>query len=103
MKRAVKRGYSVARRRAHHWRPAPHKGVEPAASKGVTLAYCWSHLRRKVDEIYVRGNAPIATEAFARIKEPHNSEAEIRGLARQIRRALRKQHSRPIVEARTLA
>src|SRR5262249_42470328 len=28
----------------------------------VTLAYCWSHLRRKFYEVYVGGHAPIATE-----------------------------------------
>jgi hypothetical protein len=34
----------------------------------VTLAYCWSHLRRRFYEVYVGGNAPIATETLARIK-----------------------------------
>ena len=47
----------------------------------VTLAYCWSHLRRQFYEVYVGGNAPIATEALARIKQLYDIEAEIRGLS----------------------
>ena len=82
-------GYSVYKQLA-----APSRNCGP-----VTLAYCWSHLRRKFYEIYVRGNAPIATEALARIKKLYDTEAEIRGLPPQIRRALRQEHSRPIVEA----
>ena len=46
----------------------------------MTLAYCWSHLRRQFYEVYVGGNAPIATEALARIKLLYDIEAEIRGL-----------------------
>jgi transposase len=65
----------------------------------VTLAYCWSHLRRKFYEIYVGGNAPIATEALARIKLLYDVEAEVRGSPPDIRRALRQQRSRPVVEA----
>jgi hypothetical protein len=42
--------------------------ANPARPGGpVTLAYCWSHLRRKFHEIYVGGHSPIATEALARI------------------------------------
>ena len=48
----------------------------------MTLAYCWSHLRRQFYEVYVGGNAPIATEALARIKLLYDIEAEIRGLPR---------------------
>ena len=65
----------------------------------VTLAYCWSHLRRQFYEVYVGGNAPIATEALARIRPLYEIEAEIRGSPPEVRRALRQQRSRPIVEA----
>jgi transposase len=65
----------------------------------VTLAYCWSHLRRKFYELYVGGNQPIATEALARIKLLYDIEAEVRGLPPQLRRAVRTERSRPIVEA----
>ena len=56
----------------------------------VTLAYCWSHLRRKFYEVYVGGNAPIATEALARLKKLYDIEAEIRGSSPEVRRALRQ-------------
>lgn len=65
----------------------------------VTLAYCWSHLRRQFYEVYVGGNAPIATEALARIKRLYDIEAEIRGLPAQVRRAIRQQRAKPVVEA----
>jgi len=65
----------------------------------VTLAYCWSHLRRQFYEVYVGGNAPIATEALARIKLLYDIEAEVRGSPPERRRALRQQRSKPIVEA----
>ena len=65
----------------------------------VTLAYCWSHLRRQFYEVYVGGNAPIATEALARIRQLYDIEAEIRGSPPEVRRAVRQQRSKPIVEA----
>ncbi len=72
----------------------------PARSGGpVTLAYCWSHLRRQFYEVYVGGNAPLATEALARIKLLYDIEAEIRGLPPELRYAMRQQRSKPVVEA----
>jgi transposase len=65
----------------------------------VTLAYCWSHLRRQFYEVYVGGNAPIATEALARIKPLYDIEAEIRGLPPGVRRAIRQERSKPVIEA----
>jgi transposase len=64
----------------------------------VTLAYCWSHLRRQFYEVYVGGNAPIATEALARIKLLYDIEAEARGSPPEVRRALRQQRSKPVIE-----
>jgi len=57
------------------------------AGGAVTLAFCWSHLRRKFYELYVGGNQPIATEALARIKLLYDIEAQARGLPPQVRRA----------------
>jgi transposase len=74
-------------------------GESPAAGKGVTLAYCWSHLRRKFYKVYVGGNAPLATEALARIKLLYDIEAEIRGLPPDVRRALRQSRAKPVIEA----
>ncbi len=65
----------------------------------VTLAYCWSHLRRQFYEVYVGGNAPIATQALARIKPLYDLEAQVRGSPPEVRRAARQQRSRPVIEA----
>lgn len=76
------------------------KLAAPARPGGpVTLAYCWSHLRRQFYEVYVGGNAPIATEALARIKLLYDIEAEIRGLPPGARRAIRQERSKPVIEA----
>ena len=74
--------------------------ADPARAGGpVTLAYCWSHLRRKFYEVYVGGNAPIATEALARLKKLYDIEADIRGLPPEVRRALRQAQAKPVIEA----
>jgi transposase len=74
--------------------------ADPARPGGaVTLAYCWSHLRRKFYEVYIGGHSPIATQALARIKELYAIEAEVRGLPPELRRRARQDRSKPIVEA----
>ena len=80
---------------------AAYKRLAAPARPGgpVTLVYCWSHLRRQFYEVYVGGNAPIATEALRRIKLLHDVEAEIRGLSAEVRRAIRLERSKPVVEA----
>ncbi len=45
------------------------------------------------------GNAPIATEALARLKQLYEIEANIRGLPPEMRRNIRQQQSKPIVDA----
>jgi transposase len=73
--------------------------TNPARDGGaVTLAFCWSHFRRRFYEVYIGGHAPIATEALARIKLLYDIEAEIRGLPPEMRRAVRQEKSKPIVE-----
>lgn len=76
------------------------KLAAPARPGGpMTLAYCWSHLRRQFYEVYVGGNAPIATEALARIKRLYDIETEIRGMPPGVRRAIRQERSKPVIEA----
>jgi transposase len=82
-------GYAVYKQLA-----APSRDGGP-----VTLAYCWSHLRRKFYAVFVGGNAPIATGALARLKQLYEIEANIRGLPPEVRRNMRQQQSKPIVEA----
>jgi len=70
--------------------------TDPARPGGpVTLAYCWSHLRRKFYEVYVGGHSPIATEALTRIKELYAVEDEMRGLPPELRRRARQDRPRP--------
>jgi transposase len=77
-----------------------HLRARPTRAGGsITLAFCWSHLGRKFYEIYVGGNQPIATEALARIKKLYDIEAEIRGLPPEVRRALRQEKAKPLVDA----
>jgi len=65
----------------------------------VSLAFCWSHARRRFYELAETGPAPIAKEALARIAELYRIEGEIHGRSAEERRAVRQARSRPIVEA----
>jgi hypothetical protein len=63
----------------------------------VRLALCWSHFRRRFYEIAKSGNAPIASEALARISALYAIEDEIRGSNADVRRGIRQQRTRPLV------
>lgn len=65
---------------------------------GPTLAWCWSHCRRKFYEIAEAGHAPIAEEALRRIAALYAIEAEIRETSQEGRHAARQARSRPLVE-----
>ena len=65
----------------------------------VTLAFCWSHWRRKFYDIAKNGPAPIAEEALRRIAALYAVEESIRGLGPDARRAVRQAESKPRVEA----
>lgn len=65
----------------------------------VTLAFCWAHWRRDFFDLAEGGNAPIASEALARIAELYAIEAEIRGRSAEERRAIRAEKSKPTVDA----
>ena len=76
-----------------------YAGYRALAEAGqVQLAFCWSHVRRRFYEIAAGGNAPLATEALARIAELYAVEAEIRGRSAEERCAIRCERSRPIVD-----
>ena len=64
----------------------------------VTLAYCWSHVRRRFYEIAQGGNAPIAEAALRRINALYHVEAMIRGQAPEQRQAVRQEHTRPVLD-----
>ena len=79
---------------------AAYKGLaDPARDGGpVTLAYCWSHVRRRFYEIAQGGNAPIAEQALERLAVLYRIESTIRGHAPEQRQAIRHGQSRPIVD-----
>ena len=70
-----------------------------ARKNTVSLAFCWSHVRRGFYELAVSGTAPIATEALERIKGLYAVETDIRGRPADERRAERQERSKPIVQA----
>lgn len=76
-----------------------YSGYRPLAEKNaVSLAFCWSHVRRRFYELAAAGPAPIAGEALKRIAELYRIEDEIRGQTQDERRAVRQQKSRPIAD-----
>ena len=70
--------------------------MTPAA---ITLAFCWTHLRRRFVDIAKDGSAPIASEALDRIAAFYAIEKTIRGHTACERRAARQEKSRPLVLA----
>jgi hypothetical protein len=70
--------------------------AEPAREGGpVTLAYCWSHVRRRFYEIAQGGDAPIAEAALQRINALYHVETMMRGQAPEQRQAVRHEQSKP--------
>ena len=69
-----------------------------AEAGAVQLAFCWAHWRRRFYEIAQAGNAPIATEALARIAAIYAIETEIRGQEAETRHAARQQRTKRLVE-----
>lgn len=79
-------------------RHRPAGGCLPVCAGPLTLAFCWSHFRRRFYDIAKGGNAPIATEALARIARLYAIEAGIRGQSAQDRCTVRQEHTKPLVE-----
>jgi len=77
---------------------AAYKAIaDKPCGEAITLAFCWSHLRRKFFDIAKDGNAPIASEALVRIAALYAIEKTIRGRSANERRALRQEKSKPLV------
>jgi transposase len=79
---------------------AAYKTVADAEpGEAITLAFCWTHLRRRFFDIAKGGNAPIAGEALERIAALYAIEKTIRGYSAEARRAVRQECSHPLVIA----
>jgi transposase len=76
-----------------------YAGFERLTAKGVVLAACWAHARRKFYEIHQGTGSPIAAEALRRIADLYAVEERIRGHAAEERRRMREIQSKPIVAA----
>jgi transposase len=77
-----------------------YAGYRALAEKGgVELAFCWSHVRRRFYELAAGGPAPIASEALERIAALYAIEKDIHGRSAEERRAIRRENSRPIIDA----
>jgi transposase len=74
-----------------------YKQLAPRKDGALTLAFCWSHVRRGFYDLASTGAAPIATEALSRIAALYRIEAGIRGDSAEQRRAVRQAESRPLV------
>ena len=76
------------------------KLTDPRRAGGpLSLALCWSHFRRRFYDIAKGGNAPIASEALARIGALYEIEADIRRCSAEQRRATRHTRTRPLMDA----
>ncbi|MGA7585942.1 MAG: IS66 family transposase [Rouxiella badensis] len=65
----------------------------------ITLAFCWSHLRRRFVEIERTSPAPVAKEALVRIGQLYTIERALRGRTAEERRQGRQAHAKPLVTA----
>jgi transposase len=68
-----------------------------APGEAITLAFCWTHLRRRFYDIAKGGDAPIASEALERIAAIYAIEKTIRGRSADERRRVRQDESKPLV------
>jgi transposase len=68
-------------------------------SAPIMLAFCWAHLRRRLYEIAVGGNAPLAEDALRQIAVLYAIEDPIRGQSAERRREIRQTRTRPLIDA----
>jgi transposase len=76
-----------------------YPGFEQLIPKGIVLAACWAHTRRKFFEVHQATSSPIAAEALRRIGELYAVEQKIRGRSAELRRAVRSELARPLVDS----
>lgn len=75
---------------------AAYKGLDETR---ITLAFCWTHLRRKFYDIAKAQAAPLATQALTRIAALYEIENAIRGRSADERLAVRRAQASPLVDA----
>ncbi len=65
---------------------------------GVVEAACWAHARRKFHDIHAAGTSPLDREALERIAALYAIEARIGGKPPDLRRQVRQEHARPLLD-----
>ncbi len=65
----------------------------------VLEAACWAHVRRKFVDLHELHQSPVAAEALDRIGALYAIEKEIRGRSPDERVAVRRERSRPLLDA----
>jgi len=65
----------------------------------VQEAACWAHARRKFHDLHAARPSDITTEALRRIGELYGIEVEIRGKPPDLRRQVRQQCARPLLDS----
>jgi transposase len=76
-----------------------YPGFEQLVPKGIVLAACWAHTRRKFYEVQQATASPIAAEALRRIGELYAVEEKIKGRSAELRRMVRSELARPLVDS----
>ena len=76
-----------------------YAGFEQLTGRGIVLAACWAHARRKFYDVHQATGSPIATEALRRIAEVYAIEAMIRGRSADERSRVRAAEACPLVDA----
>src|SRR6202041_169172 len=69
-----------------------------APDRRITLAFCWSHLRRRFFD-HAKREAPIARDELERIAELYAIAKATRGASADERRRVRQEKSKPLVMA----
>lgn len=65
----------------------------------LTRSLCWAHVRRKLYDLHVALNSPIAREGIDRIGELYAIERDIRGLSPEARLRERQERAAPRLQA----
>lgn len=82
---------------------APNIGAKRSDARAgpprMQRSLCWAHVRRKLYDLYVALDSPVAREGIDRIGELYAIEREIRGLSPQERHRERQQRAVPLLES----
>jgi transposase len=64
----------------------------------MTEVACWAHVRRKIYDVHLATNAPIAAAALERIGRLFDVERDVTGLAPDTRRQIRQARACPVID-----